>query len=108
LRKNVTSRKQRNLILPAVLYECEIWSLTLREEHRLRISEKRVLRRTSDVWSYVVTRRWKKLYNEELHNVYSSQIVIRMVKLWRWGGQLARMENNEYRLLVEEQKERDD
>jgi hypothetical protein len=57
------------IILSVVLYGCEILSLTLREEHRLRVFENRVLRR--------------KLHNEELRNLYSSPSIIRMIKSGR-------------------------
>jgi hypothetical protein len=65
-------RIYKTIILPVVLYGCETWSLTLREEHRLRVFENRVLRRI--FWSKrdEVTGDWRKLHNEELHNLYSS------------------------------------
>jgi hypothetical protein len=68
-----------------VLYRCETWSLTLREEHRLRVFENRVLGRDE------VTGDWRKLHNEELHNLYSSSNVIRMIKSrrMRWAGHVA-------------------
>jgi hypothetical protein len=62
---------------------CETWSLTLREEQRLRVIENRVLRRTFTLKSDEVTGRWRKLHNEKLHNLYSSPSIIRMIKLWR-------------------------
>jgi hypothetical protein len=52
--------------LPEVLYRCETWFLILREEHRLRVFENRVLRRISGLTRDEVTEEWKKLYNEEL------------------------------------------
>jgi hypothetical protein len=58
-----------------VLYGCETWSLTLREEHRLR-----VLRRIFGPKRDEVTGGWRKLHNGELHNWYSSQSIIRMIK----------------------------
>jgi hypothetical protein len=57
----------KSKILPVVLYECETWSLTLREEHRLRVFENRVLRRIFGSKRDVVTE-WRKLHNEDLHN----------------------------------------
>jgi hypothetical protein len=54
--------------LPVVLYGCENWSLTLREERRLRVFENRVLRRIFGPKRDVVTGKWRKLYNEELIN----------------------------------------
>jgi chemotaxis methyl-accepting protein methylase len=55
--------------LPAVLYGGETWSLTLREEHRLRVFENRVLRRIFGPKKDDVIRVWRKLHNEELHNL---------------------------------------
>jgi hypothetical protein len=63
-----------------VLYGCETWSLTLREEHRLRVFENRVLRRIFGPKRDEVTGDWRKLPNEELHNFYSSPNTIRMIK----------------------------
>jgi hypothetical protein len=59
---------------------CETWSLTLREEHRLRVPENRVLRRIFGPKGDEVTGDWRKLHNEELHNLYSSPNIIRMIK----------------------------
>jgi hypothetical protein len=86
-----------------VLYGCETLSLALKEEDRLRVIENRVLRifgpkRVS------VTRGWRELYNEELHNLYSSPSVIRMMKSrrMRWAGLLLRIghKRNTYKILV--------
>jgi hypothetical protein len=68
------------IILSLVLYWCETWSLTLREEHRLRVFEKRLLRRILGPKADEVTGSWKNLHKEELHNLYSSPIIIRMIK----------------------------
>jgi hypothetical protein len=87
-----------------VLYGCETWSLALREEHRLGVFENRVLRRIFGRKRDEVTGEWRKLHNEELHDLYSSPIIIRIKKarLMRWAGHVARMgeERNAYRLLV--------
>jgi hypothetical protein len=87
-----------------VLYGCETWSLTLREEHRLRLFENRVLRRIFGPRRDEVTGDWWKLLNEGLYNVYSSPNVIRMIKSrrMRWAGHAARMGStrNAYRMLV--------
>jgi hypothetical protein len=56
------------------LYGCETWSLTLREEHKLRVFDNRVLRRIFGPKRDEVTGEWRKLHNEELHNLYSPQI----------------------------------
>jgi hypothetical protein len=91
-------------MLPVVLYGCETWSLTLREERRLRVFENRLLRRISGPKRDEETRGWRKLHNEELHNLYSSQSIIRIIKSrrMRWAGHVARMEKRTaYRILVE-------
>jgi hypothetical protein len=86
-----------------VLYGCETWSLTLREEHRLKVFENRVLRRIFGPKRDEVTGEWRKL-RKELRGLYSSPSIIRMVKLrkMRWAGHVARMgeKRNAYRLLV--------
>jgi hypothetical protein len=63
-----------------VLHGCETWCLTLREEHRVRKLENRALRRIFGPKRDEVTAGWRKLYNEELHNLYSSLSTIRMIK----------------------------
>jgi hypothetical protein len=85
--------KYRTVIFTVVLYGCETWSLTLREEHRLRVFEKRVLRRIFGPTRDEVMGGWRKLLNEELHNLYCSPIIIRMVKSsrMRWSGHVARL-----------------
>jgi hypothetical protein len=60
-----------------VLYGCETWSVTLREEHRLRVFENTVLSRTFGPKRDEMTGDWRKLHNEELHNLYSSPDIIR-------------------------------
>jgi hypothetical protein len=76
-----------------VLYGCETWSLTLREEHRLRVFEKRMLRRIFGPKSDEVTGDWRKLHNEDLHRMYSSRSIIRMIKSrrMRWARHVAQM-----------------
>jgi hypothetical protein len=65
--------------LPVVVYVYDTWSLTLREEHRLRAFENRVLRRIFGPKRNGVAGDWKKLHNEDLHNLYSSPGTIRMI-----------------------------
>jgi hypothetical protein len=65
-------------ILPVVLYGCETWSPTLREEHRLRVFENRVLRRIFRPKGNRMVR-WRKLLNKELHKLYSLPSIIRMI-----------------------------
>jgi hypothetical protein len=91
------------MILPVVLYGCETWSLTLREEHRLRVFENRVLRRIFGPKRDEATGEWRKLHNEELRDLYSSPSIIRLIRLrMRWTGHVARMGEKRYayRLLV--------
>jgi hypothetical protein len=94
----------KTIILPVVLYGCETWSLTLREEHRLRVFDNRVLRRIFEPKRDEVTGEWRKLHNEELHNLYSSADIIRQDKSrrMRWAGHVARMgeERKVYKVLV--------
>jgi hypothetical protein len=59
------------------LYGCETWSLTVREEHILRVFENRVLRKIFGLKRDEVTGEWRKLHNEELHNLYSSSNIIK-------------------------------
>jgi hypothetical protein len=77
LSKNIKIRIYKTIILPVVLYGCETWSLTLREEHRLSVFENRVLRRIIGLKRDEVTEGWRKLHNEQLHNFYSSASIIR-------------------------------
>jgi hypothetical protein len=103
LSKNLKIRIFKTIILPVVLYGCETWPLTLREQHRLRVFENRVLRRIFGPKRDEVTGEWRKLHNKELHDLYSSSSIIRINKSrrMRWSGHVARMEKkNAYRLLV--------
>jgi hypothetical protein len=87
-----------------VLYGYETWSLTLREEHRLRVIENRVLRNIFGPKRDEVTGGWRKLHNEKLHNLYSSPNIFGMIKSrrMRWAGHVVRMraKSNAYRILV--------
>jgi hypothetical protein len=88
--------------LPVVLYGCETWSHTLREEQRLRVFENRVLRRIFGPKRDEVRGEWRRLHNEEL-DLYSSPNIIRAIKLrMRWVGHVARMREKRgaYRILV--------
>ena len=77
LSKNLKTEIYRTIILHVVLYGCETWSVTLREEHRLRVFENRVLRRIFGPRRDVVTGEWRKLHNEELNDLYSHPILFR-------------------------------
>jgi hypothetical protein len=79
LSKNLKIKIYRTIILPVVLYGCETWSLTLKEERRLKLSENSVLRRVSGPKRGEVTGKWRKLHNEEL-NLYSLPNIVRVVK----------------------------
>ena len=78
--KNLKIKVYRTIILPVVLYGCETWSLTFREERRLRVFENRVLRRVFGPKRNEVTGEWRKLYNEELIHPYSLPNNVRLVK----------------------------
>jgi hypothetical protein len=80
-----------------VLYGRETWSLTLREEHRLRVFESRVLMGIFGPRKDEVTEDLRKLHNEELHNLYSSPNIIRIMtsRRMRWAGHVARMGRRE-------------
>jgi hypothetical protein len=85
--------KITSLCVIKVLYGCETWSLTLREAHRLRVFEDRLVRRIFGPKRDELTGDLRKLHNEELHNLYSSPNIIRMIKSRRirWAGHVARM-----------------
>jgi hypothetical protein len=102
LSKNLKIKIYRTIILPVVLYGCETWSLTLREERRLRVFENREMRRVFGT-KREVTGEWRKLHNEELHDLYSLPNIVRVVKSrrMRWAGHVARMgQDSVYRVLV--------
>ena len=103
LSKNLKIKIYRTIILPVVLYGCETWSMTLREERKLRVFENMVLRifgpRNDEVM-----REWRRMHNEELNDLYSSPNIVRVIKSrrMRWAGHVARMgeERGVYRFLV--------
>jgi hypothetical protein len=86
------------------LYGCETWSVTLREEHKLRVFENRELRRIFGPKGDEITGEWRKLHSLELHNLYSSPDIIRQIitRRMRWAGHVARIGEgrNVYRVLV--------
>jgi hypothetical protein len=105
LPKNLKIKIYRTIILPVVMYGCETWSLTLREERRLRVFENRVLRSVFGPKRDEVTGKWRKLHNEELNGLYSLPNIVLVVKSrrLRWAGHVARMgeERGVNRVLVE-------
>ena len=92
LSKNLKIKIYRTIILPVVLCGCETWSLTLREERKLRVFENIVFRRTFGPRRDEVTGEWRRLHNEELNDLYSPSIV-RVLKSRRmkWAGHVALM-----------------
>ena len=99
LSRNIESNQiYRTIILLVVLYGCETWSLTLRED------ENRVLRRIYGPKRNEVTGEWRKSHNEKLNNLYSSPNFVRVIKsrIMRWAGHVARMGEGRgvYRVLV--------
>ena len=83
----------RNLILSVVFYVCETWSLTLREERKLRVFENMVLRGIFGPRRDEVTVEWRRLHNEELNDLYSSPKIVRVIKSrrMRWAWHVVRM-----------------
>ena len=71
LYKNLKIKIYRNIILPVVLYGCEHWLLTLREERKLRVFGYMVFRRIFGPRRDEVLGEWRGLYNEELNDLYS-------------------------------------
>jgi hypothetical protein len=85
--KNLKVKIRKTVTLPVALYGCETWSLTFRKEHRLRVSENRVLRRIFGP-KREEDGSWRKLHNDELHSLYCSSNIVRMIKSrkMRWAG----------------------
>ena len=104
LSKHLKIKIYRTIILFVVLYGCETWPLTLREERKLRVFENMVLWRIFGPRRDDVTGEWRRLHNEELNDLYSSPNIVWVIKSrrMRWAGHVARMgeERGMYRVLV--------
>ena len=104
LYKNLNIKIYRTIILSVVLYGCETWSRTLREERKLRVFENMMLRRIFGLRRNKVTGEWRRLHNKELNDLYSSPNIVRVIKSrrMRWAGHVARMveERGVHRVLV--------
>jgi hypothetical protein len=104
LSKKVKIRKYKTIILPEGLYGCETWSLALRKECSLIVFENRVLRKIFEPKRNEVMGGWRKLRDEEYHNLCSLSNIIRIIKSMRmrWKGHVALMreKRNIYRILV--------
>jgi len=104
LSKNLKIKIYRTIILPVVSYGCETWSLTLREEKKLRVFENKVLRRIFGPRRDEVTGDRRRLHNEEVNDLYSSPNIVRVInrRRMRWAGHVACMgeERGVYRVLV--------
>ena len=102
--QNIKIKIYRTIILPVVLYGCDTWSLTMREETKLRAFENMVLRRIFGPRRDEVTGEWRRVHNEELNELYSSPNIVRVIKLrkMRWGVHVARVgeERGVYRVLM--------
>ena len=93
LSENLEIKIHRIIILSVVLYGCETWSLTLREERELRVFENRVLRGIFGTKRDEVTGEWRKLHNEELNDLYCSPNIVWVIKSakMRWAGHVVRI-----------------
>jgi len=104
LSKNLNIKIYKIIILPVVLYGRETWSLTLREERKLRVFEDMVLRRIFGLRRDEVKGEWRRLHYEELNDLYSSPNIVWVIKSrrMRWAGHVAHMgeEREVYRFLV--------
>jgi len=104
LSKHLKKKIYKTILCPVVLYGREIWSLTLREERRLRVFENMVLRRIFGPKRDEVTGEWRKLHSKELSDLCSSPSIVRVIKSKRvrWARYVTRMGERRvvYRVLV--------
>jgi hypothetical protein len=94
LKEDIKFKIYKTLIRPVVLYGCESWTLTTKEEERLKIFERKILRKIYG--PSCVNGIWRIKYNDELYNTYKEPSIVKMIKISRleWLGYLARMEDN--------------
>jgi hypothetical protein len=108
--KKLEIKTYKTVILPDVRYGCKTWSLTLKDEQRLSVFENRVLRKIFGP-KREVDRAWKKLHNDELHSLYSSPNIVRVIKTrrMRCAGHVTNIGEGRgvYRVLVGTPKRRD-
>jgi hypothetical protein len=99
LYKIIKIKIYRTVILPAILYRCETWSLTLRGARRLIVFENRVLRKIFGAERDEVTGEWRNLHNRELNDLYCSPNIVRVIKSrrMRWAGYVAHIWTGEVR-----------
>ena len=102
--KNIMIKTFRSVILSLVLYGCETWSFTLREEHRLMVFESMVLRKIFGSKRVEVRGHWRRLHKDGLYALYSSTNIIRVIKSRRviWAGTFSMYGDRRgaYRVLV--------
>ena len=98
----------KTIILPVVLYGCETWSLTLREESRLRVFENRILRQIFGP-KRDENGEWRRLLNEEIHCTVHNIVKVIKSRRLRWAGHVARMEEGRsaFKILEGKLQERD-
>ena len=103
LSKNLKIKIYKTIILLVVLYDCEAWSFTLRKERRLKSLERRILRRLYGP-KRDASGEWRRLYNEELHSLYLSRNIVRVIKSrrLRWAGHVTRMDESRcaFKILI--------
>jgi hypothetical protein len=93
LSRKLNNKIYINIILPLVLHGCETWCLTLRKERRLKVFENRVPRRILGFKREELAGGWRRLHNEELHKLYASPDIIKVInsRRMKWAGKVARM-----------------
>jgi hypothetical protein len=102
--KHIRTHIYRTEVLPRVLYGREVWSLTLRKKHKLKVFENRMLRNIFGPYRDEVRREWRRVHNEEFYALYASPNIIGVIKSRKktWAGHVARLwyKRGSYRVLV--------